>query len=326
MHETAARETPAGLTSAVLPPVMTTSLFFPGQILPLNLAPSLGALRRLSDVVERGARGEHAEELRDPRIPHSAWQKVIIREFAMTLGWGAERALARTHGDATPTPIPAWHGRGRALVLLPAHGLTVHTLRRAMPFALCGIPTQVVGHERDLGRIARILAEIRALTGLDADQMELCRMTATEAIRMVAPGDLVVVTGSRRTAEAVERESPAQVLGATGGCTVLTGTDSQLLSRVAARLREHDFPDSCTRLHGWRLLPGPGPAAPRNGQGGPLAEIHPSAVYQLGAPMDASVGVEDGYTVLPCDESGTVGTVRGFARDPLHRWPGDFLI
>jgi hypothetical protein len=212
------------------------------------------------------------------------------------------------------------------LVLLPAHGLAVHALRRALPFALCGVPTSVVGHENDRRRIAGILAEIRTLTSLRPRQLELCLETAPQAIRLLVPGDLVVVTSSRQTAEAVTLESPAQVLGATGCCTVLTGTDSQSLRQTAARLREHEWPGSCTRLHGWLVVHDQTANAPVRSAAQPLLEVHPSAVFRLGAPLDTPAGEQDGYEVLPCDESGMVGTLVGFARDPRYRWPGDFLI
>lgn len=300
------------------------SPFAVGQVLPLELGPPVGRLRGLADLLEGGIPAELATRLRDPRVARAEWPRILTRELAMTLGWAARRA--RSRAGAAPAPAPAWDGRGRALVLLPAHGLAVHAVRRALPFALCGTPTRVVGHEGDRGRITGILAGIRALTGLRSEELAVCPDSAPEAVRRSAPDDLVVVTGSPRTAEAVTRESPARVLGATGGCTVLVGTDPERLRVTAALLREHDRPGSCTRLHGWRTVSGA--ASDRSAKDGsaPLGELHPSAVYRLDAPLDAPVGEEDGYAVLPVDGSGAVGTLVGFARDPRHRWPGDFLI
>jgi hypothetical protein len=296
--------------------------FAVGQVLPLEHAPPVRGLRALAALVEGDIPAAAAERLRDPRIPAEQWPQVLKREVAMTLGWAARRIRARATGAAGPPP--AWHGRGRVLVLLPAHGLAVHALRRALPFALCGLPTTVVGHERDRDAVAEVLAALRDLTGLTPAQLSPAADTAPRAVRAAVPDDLVVLTGNPRTAETVRRESPALVLGATGGCTVLVGADPEQARRTAALLREHDRPGSCTRLHSWRVVPGScagGPGAPE-----PLGAVHPSAVYRLGAAPDRPIGTEDGYVVLPCDASGAVGTLTGFARDPLHRWPGDFLV
>lgn len=305
------------------PPGAARSAFPVGQVLPAGLGPSVKTLRLLADLVEHAVPEDAAQRLRDPRIPPDTWARTLAREIAMTVCWGARRAEIKV--DSRSAPVPAWDGQRQVLVLLPAHAHAVHALRRALPFALCGVPTRVVGHEEDRRRIAEILAEIGSLTGVQAGHLEPSADLAPQAIRLLAPGDLVVVTGRPATARVVTQHSPARVLAATGGCTVLTGTDPRRLEQTAARLRQHDSPGSCTRLHGW--WPVDGQAPPASAQSAPLslADVHPSAVYRLGAPMDAPVGMAEGYTVLPCDESGTVGTLTGFARDPRYGWPGDFL-
>jgi hypothetical protein len=49
-------------------------------------------------------------------------------------------------------------------------------------------------------------------------------------------------------------------------------------------------------------------------------------VYRLTGDLDEPPAVHHGFTVLPCDADGVVGTLVGFARDPAGGWPGDFLV
>jgi hypothetical protein len=49
-------------------------------------------------------------------------------------------------------------------------------------------------------------------------------------------------------------------------------------------------------------------------------------VYRLDAELDAPPVDYHGYACLPCNADGVVGTLVGFARDPIGGWPGDFLI
>ncbi|QPP05834.1 hypothetical protein G4Z16_04830 [Streptomyces bathyalis] len=299
-----------------------SAVYAVGQVLPLRHSP-LGSLRGLSGALRQGVPADVAEELRDPRIGPAQWPKVLARELALTLGWAARRS--RPSGDGTATCPSAWDGTGRVVVLLPAHGLTVHVIRRALPFALCGVSTSVVGHESDRKRILRILTALSApLFGLRAGTLAPFTKSAAEAVREASPEDLVVLTGHPSTARKVRGATAATVLGATGGCTVLTGTDTERLRHTGALLREHDRPGSCTRFAGWRTEPGPD----RGADGGHvwLREAHPSAVYRLSGSLETPPYEHHGYTVLPCDDHGAVGTLTGFARDPVHHWPGDFLI
>lgn len=294
-----------------------TAVLDVGQVLPLEHRPAAGTLRRIAALVTDGVPAAAVAALRDPRIDVQAWPGVLAREIALTVGWASRRMLA-THPAA-----PRWDGSGTAIVLLPAHGTAVHLIRRALPFALCGIPTRVAGHDEH----RRIVS---AAVGVLADLMDLADVlrpaeSAVACVRDAADRDLVVLTGRPTTAFTVRRATSAQVLGATGGCAVLIGSIAEAVSATAAVLRRHDHPDSCTSFGGSWIHDGTS-WRDEHGRAADPADRHPSVIYRLVADLDQPPEVHAGYTVLPCDRSGVVGTLVGFARDPRHGWPGDFLI
>ncbi|GGM67236.1 hypothetical protein GCM10012275_42200 [Longimycelium tulufanense] len=282
-------------------------------------------VKRLAALVEDGVPTDVAVALRDPRIPPREWSTVLAREFALTLNWAARRVLAAA-GHAR-TGRPRWPGLAPVLSLLPRHGHAVHLIRRALPFALCGLPTGVAGHPEQTNQLRELAAVLTDLLDLSTP-LHVFSRPPHEAVAEMAPAELVVVTGRPESVDAVRSATTATVVGATGSCVLLVGSEPGRLARVGTVLGQLDQPGSCTRFGGWWEIAIPdGTLWRRNGATrettAVLAETHPSAVYRLDdgvEPTDLS-----GYTCLPCDDNATLGTLVGFGRDPWYRWPGDFL-
>ncbi|OIK29556.1 hypothetical protein VT52_000385 [Streptomyces malaysiense] len=300
-----------------------------GAVLPLERRPLRNSFAALRDLLAVGVPGDDTAALRDPRLPPAVWPGVLAREVAATARWSARRTLALAGRE--PAARAGWHGRGRVLALLPAHGHMVHLLRRAAPFAVCGVPVRVAGHDRQRAAIASAVSRTARLLRLPDDALRPAAAPAAEAVAALTADDLVVVTGHPATAEKVRAATRATVLGATGGCVVLAGPDGERLAAAAAALGSHRHPGSCTRLGGvWGT--GPAGAAPwrRDGTGVAPGEVvtqaHPSAVLRLTGSLDEPPGEIAGYTALPCDADGALGTLVGFGRDPWQGWPGDFLV
>ncbi|MFG1849586.1 hypothetical protein [Micromonospora carbonacea] len=246
---------------------------------------------------------------------------MLARELALTLSWAARRVLAGAPG-ANAFPGAAWPGDGRVVALLPRHGHAVHVIRRALPFALCGRPVRVHGHDVDWTTVERCTAAV-------AELLELRGLTpggepADAAVAGCGADDLVVLTGRTATVTKVRSATAALVLAATGDCVVLVGADPARLHLTAEALRRHDHPDSCTRLGNVRI--GTLDGLTLNRSEVDAAAPHPSAVYRLSDDLGESPLAHHGYTCLPCDVNGVVGTLVGFARDPVGGWPGDFLV
>jgi hypothetical protein len=290
----------------------------PGQALDLRHTPSVAVVRLLGDLVDSGLPGGADLELRDPRIEEHEWKPLLAKEIALLSAWAARRALAAATGAASgPT---SWAGTGRALSLVPRHGHAVHLLRRAVPFALCGVPTEVVGHDHQEPLLRKKVAVLRDLVRISPELLSVAKRGAREEVRGCGGDDLVVATGHRYTCSSVLSATKALVLGAAGSCVLAVGSDRHELAALAARLRERDHEGSCTRFGGAWLAGGTeAPLVPRE----TLSAVHPSVVYLLDGPERQEI---HGYTALRANESGAVGALTGFGRDPRYGWPGDFLV
>ncbi|WP_194858776.1 hypothetical protein [Streptomyces sp. SUK 48] len=305
-------------------------LFGVGAVLPLERRPLREPFAALRDLLAEGVPGDDTAALRDPRLPHAVWPGALAREVAATARWAARRTLALAGRE--PAARAGWHGRGRVLALLPAHGHTVHLLRRAAPFAVCGFPVLVAGHDRQRAAIASAVSRTARLLRLPEDSLRPAAVPAAEAVTALTADDLVVVTGHPATAEKVRAATRASVLGATGGCVVLAGPGGERLDAAAAALGAHQHPGSCTRLGGvWRTgAAGAPPWRRRDDTAATPAEAvaaaHPSTVLRLVDSLDEPPAEVAGYTALPCDAAGALGTLVGFGRDPWQGWPGDFLV
>ncbi len=289
----------------------------PGQALDLRHTPSAAVARLLGDLVDAGLPAGVEVALRDPRIEAHEWKPVLAREIALLSAWAARRALAAALGAASGPA--SWAGTGRVLSLVPRHGHAAHLLRRAVPFALCGVPTEVVGHTHQEPLLREQIAVLRDLLRISPELLSVAKRGAREEVRERGADDLVVATGHRYTCGFVLSATKAAVLGAAGSCVLAVGLDKRALAALAARLRERDHEGSCTRFGGAWLTSGGEPLVPWE----TLSAVHPSVVYLLDGQGRQEI---HGYTALRVDESGTVGALAGFGRDPRYGWPGDFLV
>jgi hypothetical protein len=304
-----------------------------GTVLPLALRPRLETLRILSRLVDEPARRVQLSrgQARDQRIGAAEWDRVVARELAHILAW----AVRRLRGPAYAVqPKPVWSARGRALVLLPRHGHAVHAIRRALPFALCGVPTVVTGHAHQTDLVKHVVLSCAATAGLSTTDLSAAEASAPAVVAGADPYDLVVVTGSADTATKVRQNTAATVLSACGQCTVGIGTRRWRLDRLGAALKRHQHPGSCTNWRGyfigdwhtgsWTDAHGTSVDLP-----GELSRLHPTAVYAPVHDLDAASDLPrrlHGYSVHRCTTDGVVADLVGFGRDPSGGWPGDFTV
>jgi hypothetical protein len=294
---------------------------------------------------DRDELGRLADAVRDPRIEPTPWRASFAREVAGTLSWAVRRSRraadgpGETRGGQTSggqtiggQTIGAVDASSTVVALLPAHGFAVHLLRRAYPFAACGIRTVLGAHPhqlRDVNAVATVLVDALGVAGTLVVPPRMGR----DAVALVGAGDLVVLTGAAQTFPLVRSATAATVIGACGGCSVAVGPDPDQLRRLGRVLRAHDQPGSCTRWGGWWQADPDEPTWRRPdgstvAAADALAAAHPSVVYEVCAkpPHDEPARLVHGYPSLRCDPDGRVASLRGFGRDPRHGWPGDFML
>lgn len=297
-------------------------------------------LDRLSVLLDdNGERDALAAVCRDPRVPADAWAMIWLREIAQLLQWCAYRAMAAL-ADPDPSALQRTPVRsGMVLSLLPRHGVAVHLLRRALPFAALGMPV-IAGFPKNLhAQGSAVAARLAAALGV----ADLVRVPDTPGHVLVKeldrePEATVVVTGRPQTVATVRSATRHHVVGCAGRCAVVVADDAATLAEVRAWLAAYNKPRSCTRLvaaflgqvhspswRGWHESTG-GRDYNRDEA---LQRLHPSIIYHYdyehGDGGD-STGEIAGFTVIPCDARGGVETLIGFARDPVYGWPGDFLL
>jgi hypothetical protein len=296
-----------------------------GQVVPLDRRVGTVFVDRaralLDDVAERN---RLAEAVADERLAPDRWRATFARELAHVLRWAVGRLLHESPAS------PQWTGRGEVVALLPRHGHAVHALRRAVPFAACGVATVAAGHAAQAGVVADVAHRLADALGL-RDHLRAAD-DPKDAVAGAGADDLVVVTGTVASAAAVRAATPALVLGATGRCAVAVADDRALLESATAALHRHDQPGSCTRWGGgWLGTIGSPRWSTADGSvvdvAATLTGAHPSVVYRVVHSLPPGLGsdVVAGYAVVACDGSGVTSTLVGFGRDPREGWPGDYL-
>ncbi|HEV2374857.1 MAG TPA: hypothetical protein VGS19_22195 [Streptosporangiaceae bacterium] len=194
-----------------------------GLVLPVRRVPNVARVRLLSRLVERfrcsSAGGPAAP---DPHTTHLPQTDALHWELSMTADWAARRVLAAC--GLAPAGDAAWTGEGTVLSLLPTNDITVHVIRRALPFALCGIPVQVAD-EQQSEKLTRYVRLLNHLLGLSSSALTVSDLPASQAVTRCQEEDLIVVSGHASTVTAVRQASVATVIGATRSCLPCDGHD-----------------------------------------------------------------------------------------------------
>jgi hypothetical protein len=222
------------------------------------------------------------------------------------------------------------------LSLLPRNGHAIHVIRRAIPFAALGIPTKCGFHDDQREQATRVVRILAKALGLK-DLLSVEPMASDQAVAAARSGEeLIVVTGRSITVRRIASVATSRVIGSTGRCTVALGSDDHELERLWEVLCSNPVPNSCTELKAAFVTEDLLDSSYVSAVGGSsksyrlheiLRRLHPSVVLVAGQKLTGTIPVVvAGYRLLNCDAGGIVSTVVGFGADPVHGWPGDYLV
>ncbi len=310
---------------------LNVSAYATGRLVHASRLPEsqfLGAIAELTGSPDQIT--QLSEAVADPRLDPAIRPVTLHRELLELYKWAVRRIV-----DCSGAP-PASAGWDSVLSLLPRNGHAIHVIRRAIPFAALGIPTTCGFHDdqrEQATRVVRILAEDLRLTRL----LSVQPMASDKAVAAVGTGEkLIVVTGRSITVRRVTSVANCRVIGSAGRCTVALGSDDHELERLCQALFSNQVPNSCTQLKAAFVAENLLDSSYVRAGGGSgksyqlqeiLRRLHPSVVLLAGQRLTGYHPVAvAGYRLLNCDSRGIVSTVVGFGADPVHGWPGDYLV
>jgi hypothetical protein len=306
-----------------------------GRVVPLDVPLRPDFVRGVETVYEHlSTVAEWPRELTDERLPPQASRAVVLRELVAFLKWVAHRMRAPLR-----TRVVFSHRRESVLCLLPRSAPAQHVFRRALPFAALGLRVTCV-FPVDVAERYRAIVKWFAKHFSCGKELRVWSGAPTQALVKLADA-LLVLTGSRATADRVRANWKGEMVGATGRCAVMIGMREGTVRRLHAEFQGQRVAQSCTNVRASFILDRTVAARPsysglsarrwdQNKFQVSLRQLHPSVVLALpgsiaALPLDADRRLE-GYQCLPCDAKGRVSGVAGFGADPVWHWPGDYLI
>ena len=273
-----------------------------------------------------------AEETHDPRMSIKRWKVIFRREVLLLYRWASIRLLIASNRKSFRRVICP----KSILTLLPQFGHASHVLRRAVPFAAVGLST-TCGFKKDVAingsRTVSLLATHFAIEmNLHSPRTSCAQMIS----RAKGTDTLLIVTGKKKTADQITSMVSNKVLGATGRCSVVLGTDRRSVQVLSEKLRMASVTNSCNRLRasfvcqryeaGVCIFGAYGVGRSRYDLGNVLRRLHPSVIY---VPKQNNSNIPEhmhGYKVIVCDWIGSPTDAFGFGADPIYGWPGDYLL
>lgn len=266
----------------------------------------------------------------DPRIEISSWINIFYREIIFLYQWSAKR-LIFNQGISNSLDYDKLEYEG-VLSLLPKHGIATHILRRAVPFAACGLNVEIGFQDTILHEGRKIVSHIAHALHLQ-DRLSCNKESSITKVNKISKKEkwLIIVTGKKLTVEIIRSQVQGDVYGVTGRCALLLGNDEE--SKITyTNIIKHNLPLSCTKLKAYFLMDefyNIWDYSHKKNYGNinkfdAIDRLHPSFIY-----CQDNIDVPEfirGYRVIKCKSDGTIETLVGFSKDPLFNWPGDFLI
>lgn len=305
------------------------------------LLPRMAVYPEFFDSIARLARSHSAlkniaASLRDTRVDLESWRLTLELEVKLLFAWALRRIVDLHSSETLPCALAPVVPTG-VLALLPRYGFALHLLRRAVPFAALAIKTTVAFNANvadEAARMTEVVAHCFGLSGfLSAASLDP-PVALSEAVKR---GDLIQITGNEVTVRALRDANPsAHIFGATGRCCVVLGRSRDRVARVAVELMQRDLSVSCSNFgmaaqcESLRQEDRPALICRDGLQFDTLDQMvraqHPSIIL-LAEEQDIGLpGLISGYRAVRCDDEAVPTDWRGFARDPLHGWPGDYLV
>ena len=245
----------------------------------------------------------------------------VERDLIELLGWAARRMRAAAQGVSGESVAPR-----SVLVLLPRHSLMAHVLRRAVPFAALGIPVACTAPSEVRDEAARIVRLVANALHLRPD-LTWSRWDSPTSYARTSPGSLVVFTGRRRVVAGLAARPGVDLLGATGRCSVVMGTNAEEVDTLLAATCSVHSAASCSRPRVGLVVDAAFTTAELRASrvSVPLPEtlerLHPSVLFVPDSDRATAPAFVHGYRVLACGPSGESETSVGMARDPGSAGP-----
>lgn len=289
-------------------------------------------LARLYEVLfEHTSFHEFAKTITDPRLSDEHWSSVLRHELMALFRWCLEKQDGGSH-----THCRTFDYGHSVLCLLPYYGFCLHAIRRAIPFAMMGIPTTISVRQDVFKSARRLISDLAILLDLE-DMIFVSSKTSESLVSTFHEKEcLIVLTGKRSTYQLIREQYPnARIIAATGCCEVVICSDEEE-GRVIEEYRKAEIlPTSCSN-HACTIFAHTIDAHSQiiaiNGVrlntvmtvGDALEKLHPSIILtpQLASSYPSELA---GYTLLACAKNSSLNH-GGFAKDPIGGWPGDYKI
>lgn len=308
-------------------------MLVPGKILGNGYKISPIALEKLAFYFDHSLeRNKLGLLCQDIRIDDKAWLAIFYREIIFLYQWAAKRMLLQQKVKLPDSPTGKTYNE--VLSLLPRHGMAVHILRRAIPFAMCGLPVDV-GFPDHLIKEGSEITNILSSAFCLSDLLFCKAQSSVKKINSVFKNKncLILVTGKKHTVELIKSQVKGDVYGVTGRCALMIGHEPELLKKAYNTLRKHNFKGSCTKLKATFCLDYLNQIKDiqmKHFYGttetvSAIDRLNPSFIYCLSDRISIPEFIR-GYRVIKSDNQGVISTLVGFGSDPAFKWPGDFLI
>lgn len=287
-----------------------------GRLLEISSVPS--EMTRLTAIVK------------EPRLDLLEWAGILALELHALLRWGL--SLAK---QSLIDGRDVKGGGNETLCLLPNYGFALHTIRRALPFALLGQHVTVGVRPDKINEATNIISTLANEFCISCC-LEVSPVDPKNLVRKFYQSKLpIFFTGSLENYRILRMDYPlAKITAATGRCGVVVCDDLKAGEFIARKRRRKIPIVSCSNhsttifVNGIRsdslvkLVNGNVPVRPTI-LADLLRNLHPSVIF---SPESELLPEElAGYSVIPCVD-GIATRVEGFGRDPIGGWHGDYAI
>lgn len=267
---------------------------------------------------------------RDERIDNKNWKKVVARELYYLNNWLRFR-------NKFPSKHAATSNIERALLLLPSNAISMHILRRVIPFMALGVKVDVGFHPNTLTHGESILFDTVDCLNIN-NYLDYKNVSAIEKLTQfpVSNHALVCCTGKDETLSLIRKTYSGELIGCAGSCSVLLCDEINHAERIGNLLSQHNYAHSCTSLK-YKCVKSlyddtifVAESGSRNYKPQKIKDflyrVHPSVILRHGGITNARINNYFNYRSIECDSNGHIHSQIGFACDPKYGWPGDYLL
>jgi len=268
---------------------------------------------------------------KDDRLDPETWKIVIFRELHYLKRWLYLRYKI-FFNDKNQEKLQIFD---QMLVLLPKNAITIHILRRVIPFMALGINVDVGFYPNTATTGINILRTITNILHLK-EQLNYHDYTVNEKVKNFSNSKttLVVCTGKPQTLELLREKYSGNLSGCTGNCSILICDNFNKADEISKSLISHKYVHSCTALkYKCVLIKNSNKLFASKASSYSYQPIQINEFIEKINPSVILSHIENtipseflSYCIIDCDERGFINNQIGFAQDPKFGWPGDYLL